>query len=178
MMAIEISALRGDITEQNTDAIVNAANRHLKRGGGVDGAIHAAAGPMLQSACDAIPGGCPTGEARITPGFRLRARWIIHTAGPVWQGGQHREPELLASCYRNSLTLATERGLRSIAFPSISTGIYGFPKELAAPIAVEKVRDFLAATPTTIERVIFVCYDGATVALYERALSAGSGDSR
>ena len=144
-----LQVVTGDITRQEVDAIVNAANERMLGGGGVDGAIHAAAGPELLAACRAVaevrPGGrCPPGAARITPGFRLRARYVVHTVGPVWRGGSNGEHELLASCYRESLALAVEHGARSIAFPSISTGVYGFPLALASEIAVREVARFLA----------------------------------
>ncbi|WP_018864443.1 O-acetyl-ADP-ribose deacetylase [Thioalkalivibrio sp. ARh3] len=135
-----ISVVQGDITTLEVDAIVNAANESLLGGGGVDGAIHRAAGPELLEATRAI-GGCPTGEARITPGFRLPAEYVIHTVGPVWQGGQAGEDRLLASCYRSSLELAIEYGLREVAFPLISTGVYRFPKDRAADIALEQLRE-------------------------------------
>ena len=136
-------ALEGDITEQPVDAIVNAANTSLLGGGGVDGIIHRSAGPELLAECRTL-GGCPTGEARITAGYRLPARWVIHTAGPVWSGGDSREDGLLAACYRNSLSLAVKSGVRTIAFPAISTGVYRFPLEQATAIAVSEVRRFLA----------------------------------
>jgi O-acetyl-ADP-ribose deacetylase (regulator of RNase III) len=170
-MATELIAVYGDITKMNVDAIVNAANRWLMAGGGVDGAIHRAAGPELQRACEQIEGGCPTGEARITPGFRLPATWVIHAVGPVWQGGYEGERELLVACYRNSLTLATAYQLRSIAFPAISIGVYGFPVELATAIAVQAVHDFCTATPTTVERAIFACYSPEVLQAYERVLA-------
>ncbi|HXP30991.1 MAG TPA: O-acetyl-ADP-ribose deacetylase [Stellaceae bacterium] len=169
MAAERIAAMQGDITTLAVDAIVNAANTALLGGGGVDGAIHRAAGPELLAECRKI-GGCPTGEARITRGYRMRARHVIHTVGPVWQGGGHREDELLASCYRNSLALALKHALKSIAFPAISTGIYGFPISRAAGIAVAESRRFLADEPA-IERVIFCCFDGATLALYQEELA-------
>ncbi|GAB4320722.1 MAG: O-acetyl-ADP-ribose deacetylase [Bacteroidales bacterium] len=152
-----------------TDAIVNAANTTLLGGGGVDGAIHRAAGPELLEACRKL-NGCPTGEARITSGFRLPAKWVIHTPGPVWHGGVSGEKELLASCYRNSLQLAAEYKCKSIAFPNISTGVYRFPKELAAKIAIETVSDFLnnSATP---EQVFFVCFDQENYSIYDRLLN-------
>ncbi len=163
-------ALLGDIATLDVDAIVNAANTTLLGGGGVDGAIHRAAGPELLAHCRTL-GGCPTGEARITSGFRLKARHVIHTVGPVWQGGGANEDALLSACYGSSLALALANGVRSIAFPAISTGIYGFPRERAAAIAVAETRRVLAGV-ALIERVLFVCFDAATLALYERTLGA------
>ena len=154
-----ISVLQGDITEQKVDAIVNAANTSLLGGGGVDGAIHRAAGPKLLEECRML-GGCPTGEARITKGYNLPAKWVIHTVGPVWAAaatGKHGEDELLASCYRKSLALAETHGVKTIAFPCISTGVYGFPFERAAKIAVNEVKKFLAQSKS-IEKLIFVCF--------------------
>jgi O-acetyl-ADP-ribose deacetylase (regulator of RNase III) len=151
-----IELVQGDITRQEVDAIVNAANNGLRGGGGVDGAIHRVAGPELDEACRRI-GWCPTGEARITPGFRLPSTWVIHTVGPVWQGGGHDEDRLLASCYRSSMSLADTNGVRSIAFPSISTGVYGFPVKRAARIAIETLRDMAQAYPRVrlIRMVLF-----------------------
>ena len=161
--------VEGDITRLAVDAIVNAANRALEPGGGVCGAIHRAAGPELARACRAAAP-CPTGEARITPGFRLPARHVIHAVGPVWQGGGAGEEAALAACYRNTLQLAAEHGLTSIAFPAISTGIYGFPADRATDIAVATVAESLAATPS-VERVVFACFDAATAARYRAALA-------
>jgi O-acetyl-ADP-ribose deacetylase (regulator of RNase III) len=164
---MRIEAVRGDITRETVDAIVNAANRSLLGGGGVDGAIHRAAGPELLEACRRL-GGCETGDAKATPGFRLPARWVIHAVGPVWHGGHRGEPGLLASCYRRSLQVADELGARSVAFPAISTGAYGFPRELAARIAVETIR----SAPTSVELVRLVAFDQETYDLYRRLLAA------
>ena len=163
-----IALRQGDITALAVDAIVNAANASLLGGGGVDGAIHRAAGPELLRECQTI-GGCPTGEARITRGYRLQARYVVHAVGPVWRGGNAREDDLLASCYRNALRLAVEREARSIAFPAISTGIYRFPGERAAAIATGEVTRYLAEDKQ-LERVVFCCFDAATLAHYRRAL--------
>ena len=156
--------MRGDITKLSVDAIVNAANSTLLGGGGVDGAIHRAAGPELLDECRKL-GGCPTGEARITKGYSLPARHVIHTVGPVWRGGRQGEDELLANCYRNSLKLAELNGVKSIAFPSISTGAYHFPIERASQIAVKTVRDYLKEN-RGIERVVFVCYSADDLETY------------
>jgi O-acetyl-ADP-ribose deacetylase (regulator of RNase III) len=165
---MQLQAIQGDITTLDVDAIVNAANSSLLGGGGVDGAIHRAAGPELLAACRRL-NGCKTGDAKITPGFRLEARFVIHAVGPVWHGGKQNERELLASCYRRSLELAAENKLASVAFPSISTGVYAFPKELAAPIAIETVRKFPTAG-TSLERVIFCCFSPDDRQLYESLL--------
>ncbi len=161
---------KGDITKLEVDAIVNAANESLLGGGGVDGAIHRAAGPELLEETRTL-GGCPTGEARITKGYRLPAKWVIHAVGPVWRGGDANEDKLLASAYRHALKLAAEHGVRTIAFPAISTGVYGFPKERAARIAVNTVRNFLANESHRLERVIFCCFDDACVQAHEKALA-------
>ena len=167
-MAARIIVVEGDITQQAVDAIVNAANASLLGGGGVDGAIHRAAGPELLAACRAL-GGCPTGEARITGGYRLPARHVIHTVGPVWRGGGCGEDELLASCYRASLGLAVQHQVRSIAFPAISTGAYGLPIERAASIAVRTIRSFLD-THGEIDEVRLVCFGPEATAIHRREL--------
>ena len=164
---VELKAVPGDITRLTVDAIINAANTSLLGGGGVDGAIHRAAGPALLAHCETL-GGCATGDVKATPGFRLPAKWIFHAVGPVWRGGNHNEDELLASCYRRSLELAREHRVRSIAFPAISTGIYGFPPRRAAEIALRTVRAH--AGQNGVERVEFVCFDDATLDIYERLL--------
>jgi O-acetyl-ADP-ribose deacetylase (regulator of RNase III) len=161
-----IAAVQGDITTQCVDAIVNAANATLLGGGGVDGAIHRAAGPQLLEECRTI-GGCPTGEARITKGYRLPARYVIHTVGPMWSGGARGEPELLRSCYLSTLALAAHHDVRSIAFPSISTGAYRYPIADAAQIAVETVGECLAG-PTTVASVRFVCFSAGDLEVYRR----------
>ncbi|AQW30013.1 O-acetyl-ADP-ribose deacetylase [Ralstonia syzygii subsp. celebesensis] len=163
---ITLRALRADITTLECDAIVNAANSSLLGGGGVDGAIHRAAGPELLEACRALHG-CRTGQAKITPGFLLPARYVIHTVGPIWRGGRQDEAALLAACYRNSLVLAKQHDVRTIAFPCISTGVYGFPPQLAAPIAVRTVREHGG----DLDDILFCCFSVADLALYEAALS-------
>ncbi len=168
-MTAGLRAIRGDITSLAVDAIVNAANSSLLGGGGVDGAIHRAAGPELLQECRALHG-CETGDAKITKGYRLAAKHVIHTVGPVWHGGNNNEAELLASCYHNSLQLAASAGLRTIAFPCISTGIYGFPAAPAASIAVTTVREFVRSDPT-LEDVVFCCFSAEDLELYQRALS-------
>jgi O-acetyl-ADP-ribose deacetylase len=170
----KITLVEGDITRQQVDAIVNAANNSLLGGGGVDGAIHRAAGPELLAECRTL-GGCPTGQAVITRGYRLPAHWVIHTVGPVWHEGKANEDALLASCYRTSLTLAAQHNLHTIAFPAISTGAYGFPPERAAGIAVTEVKKFLEQD-TSIEEVIFVCFGTGTYKVYRAALPEVHGE--
>jgi O-acetyl-ADP-ribose deacetylase len=172
-MAGRITVVPGDITRQKVDAIVNAANERLRGGGGVDGAIHRAAGPQLLEECIRI-GGCPTGEARITKGYRLPARYVIHTVGPVWQGGDRGEPEKLAACYRNSLKLAAENGVSTIAFPGISTGVYGYPLEDATRLALTTVSDCLGELPA-IEEVRFVTFGERATEVAERSLAELKG---
>ena len=165
---MKVEAVQGDITQERVEAIVNAANEGLAGGGGLDGAIHRAAGyEQLRAACEKL-GGCPTGEAKATPGFDLSARWIIHAVGPIWRGGGQGERDLLASCYRRSLAVADELGARSVEFPAISTGIYGYPKEEAARVAVET----LSSTRARVELVRLVAFDQETLELYERNLAS------
>jgi O-acetyl-ADP-ribose deacetylase (regulator of RNase III) len=172
-VATRIRAVLGDITTLDVDAVVNAANTTLLGGGGVDGAIHRAAGPDLLEECRCL-GGCPTGEARITRGHRLTARWIIHTVGPIWSGGARGEAQLLASCYQNSLRLAAANQLRSIAFPAISTGAYGYPQHLAAATAITAVREFTSQSEG-VEEVVFCCYSAEQLAAYAWLLGRGGG---
>jgi O-acetyl-ADP-ribose deacetylase (regulator of RNase III) len=164
----QIEIVQGDITKLDLDAIVNAANTTLLGGGGVDGAIHRTAGPELLAECRTL-GGCQPGEAKITRGYRLAARFVIHTVGPIWRGGKHGEPETLANCYRNSLQLAVENGIKTIAFPAISCGAYGYPISDAARIAVKATRDFLASEDR-IDKVIFVLWDGDSYDAYRQLL--------
>jgi len=167
-----IEVVEGDITQQAVDAIVNAANTTLLGGGGVDGAIHRAAGPELLAECRTL-GGCATGQAKITQGYRLPAKWVIHTVGPVWRDGRHGEDDLLASCYRSCFALAQQHDIRTIAFPSISTGAYGFPMDRAARIAVRESRAFLEQD-TAIEKVRLVCFGKSAYEIHTRALDEAS----
>lgn len=161
----EIEVIKGDITLQNVEAIVNAANNSLLGGGGVDGAIHRAAGPNLLRACIKL-NGCETGEAKITKGYELSATYVIHTVGPVWNGGIYKEPLKLAECYKNVLALASQHKIKSIAFPNISTGVYRFPKNEAAQIAFENTIQFLKNTPTSLEKIYFICFDEENYQFY------------
>ena len=172
MVSERIQLVLGDITKLTVDAIVNAANTSLLGGGGVDGAIHRAAGRGLYEECRKL-GGCPTGEAKITKGYNLPAQWVIHTGGPIWHGGNHGEDKLLASCYRNSLALAEQHGIRTIAFPAISTGVYGFPMERAARIAVKGAKDFLERNATG-EQVLLVCFDKQAHDVFAKVLKEGA----
>ena len=170
MSTTEFRAVRGDITKvTEVQAIVNAANTSLLGGGGVDGAIHRAAGLELLAECRTL-NGCPTGEAKITKAYRLPCDYVIHTPGPIWRGGNRKEPELLAACYRNCLTRAVENGIRSIAFPSISTGIYSYPLEKAAEIAAETAKDFVKEHPGKLDLVMWVLFDDRTLGAYQKAL--------
>ena len=164
-----LSIVKGDIVKMKTDAIVNAANTSLLGGGGVDGAIHRAAGPELLAECETL-NGCRTGEAKITQGYKLKAKFVIHTPGPIWRGGKWGEAELLANCYKNCLALAKENGVKTIAFPSISTGVYHFPLDKASVIAISTIKEYLADHPE-IERVRMVCFDERTKQFYENALA-------
>jgi O-acetyl-ADP-ribose deacetylase (regulator of RNase III) len=166
--ANRITVLAGDITQQRVEAIVNAANTSLLGGGGVDGAIHRAAGPELLAECRTL-GGCATSQAKITKGYKLPARWVIHTVGPVWHDGQHGEDELLASCYRSCFALIESRGIKTVAFPSISTGAYGFPMDRAARIAVRETKQFLERNPS-VEQVILVCFGASALEIHQAAL--------
>ena len=164
-----IAVVEGDITQQRVDAIVNAANSTLLGGGGVDGAIHRAAGPELLAECRTL-GGCATGRAKITRGYKLPAKWVIHTVGPVWHGGNRGEDELLASCYRSCFCLVEQHGIKTVAFPSISTGAYGFPMDRAAGIAVREAKDFLARNQS-VEQVVLVCFGASALEIYREAMS-------
>lgn len=166
MVTIEI--FQGDITSQNTDAIVNAANSTLLGGGGVDGAIHRAAGPGLLDECKTI-GGCPSGEAKLTSGYNLRAKWVIHTVGPVWHGGNSNEAKILSGCYRNSLRIAEDMKMKTVAFPNISTGVYGYPKEKAAKVAIETVQEFIQ-TSKYLEKLVFVVFDDENAKIYKKLI--------
>lgn len=169
-MKERIKIVQGDITKLDVDAIVNAANNSLLGGGGVDGAIHRVAGPGLLEETRNI-GGCPTGEARVSRGYNLKARWVIHTVGPVWKGGGQNEEKLLADCYRNSLTAAVEKGAKTVAFPAISTGVYGFPLKRATEITIKETRQFLE-NDDCLDQVIFVCFSKKAMNTYEETFSA------
>ena len=174
-LSARIQVVEGDITRQKVDAIVNAANTTLLGGGGVDGAIHRRAGPRLLAECETL-GGCPTGQAKITQGYELPAKWVIHTPGPVWRAGKDGEDEQLAECYRNSLALAVQHGARSVAFPAISTGVYGFPLKRATCIAIREVMQFLRSD-SSIEKVVFVCFGPDTHECYQQVLKELMGPS-
>jgi len=163
-----IAVIDGGITQQRVDAIVNAANSTLLGGGGVDGAVHRAAGPELRAECRAL-GGCATGQAKITRGYKLPAKWVIHTVGPVWRDGNHSEDELLASCYRNCFALVEQHGIKTVAFPSISTGAYGFPMDRAARIAVRETKDFLERN-RSVEKVLLVCFGASALEIHKATL--------
>ncbi len=173
-MKERIEIIDGDITRQQVDAIVNAANNSLLGGGGVDGAIHRAAGPELLAECRTL-GGCPTGEAKITKGYRLPAKFVIHTVGPIWRGGNSNEDQLLENCYNNSLKLTVKHEIKTIAFPSISTGVYGFPIERASRIALKTVKAFLE-NDESIQKVIFVCFGSHDYQVYQRAVKEVFGE--
>jgi O-acetyl-ADP-ribose deacetylase len=167
----KLQAVQGDITTLEVDAIVNAANSSLLGGGGVDGAIHRAAGPSLLEECRTL-GGCETGNAKVTKGYNLPARCVIHTVGPVWHGGRKGEAELLASCYRRALEIARENNLRSVAFPSISTGIYGYPFEQAARVAVTTVTEIVDAEPSSFDKIVFCCFSARDLEIYKKLLKS------
>jgi O-acetyl-ADP-ribose deacetylase (regulator of RNase III) len=174
-MTAKLHAVQADITTLALDAIVNAANSSLLGGGGVDGSIHRAAGPELLAECRTL-GGCETGDAKLTRGYRLPAKFVIHTVGPVWHGGTHGEPELLASCYRRCVEVAAQNGIHTLAFPGISTGVYAYPVELAAPLAVATVRKALHNYPDT-EEVIFCCHSASDLALYQSLLEEAAPEA-
>lgn len=167
---VTITLLQGDITRLQVDAIVNAANSSLLGGGGVDGAIHAAAGPELLAECRTL-GGCPTGEAKVTKGYRLPARYVIHTVGPIWRGGNNNEEQLLKSCYENALKRAEELQIETIAFPNISTGVYAFPKQRAAEIALDVLNNYAHRKNTTLKEIFLVCFDRENYEIYKKMLN-------